>query len=119
MACIYPECDCPVSFPEGYKPSEATECPMLPRRSPSGGETIEEQRKVEGFGDPQYTCPPAELVIRRAIYIFLQQQVAAGAIKTRLEQDWQGNTLHVEGSFRPMLMARMIAEEVAKHAPDR
>ena len=27
MICHYPHCDCPVSFPEGYKPSEATECP--------------------------------------------------------------------------------------------
>ena len=25
--CTYPNCDCAVSFPEGYHPSEATECP--------------------------------------------------------------------------------------------
>lgn len=25
--CTYPVCDCPVSFPKGYKPSDATECP--------------------------------------------------------------------------------------------
>lgn len=27
--CTYPNCDCAVSFPEGYKPSEETECPKL------------------------------------------------------------------------------------------
>ena len=25
--CDYPNCDCPISFPEGHKPSRATECP--------------------------------------------------------------------------------------------
>lgn len=29
MGCRYPNCDCSVSFPEGYKPSELTECPYL------------------------------------------------------------------------------------------
>lgn len=24
--CDYPKCDCPISFPEGYQPSFATEC---------------------------------------------------------------------------------------------
>lgn len=28
MACTYPACDCAVSFPEGYKPSAATQCPQ-------------------------------------------------------------------------------------------
>lgn len=27
--CTYPLCDCAVSFPEGYNPSEATECPRM------------------------------------------------------------------------------------------
>jgi len=27
-SCAYPHCGCPVSFPKGYKPSDATECPM-------------------------------------------------------------------------------------------
>lgn len=26
-ACTYPNCECPVAFPEGYKPSEETGCP--------------------------------------------------------------------------------------------
>ena len=25
--CTYPNCDCPVSFPRGHHPSEATQCP--------------------------------------------------------------------------------------------
>jgi hypothetical protein len=28
MPCTYPNCDCPISFPEGHTPSEATECPI-------------------------------------------------------------------------------------------
>jgi hypothetical protein len=27
LGCTYPNCDCAVAFPEGYKPSEETECP--------------------------------------------------------------------------------------------
>lgn len=27
--CTYPNCDCAVSFPKGYLPSDATECPKL------------------------------------------------------------------------------------------
>lgn len=27
FTCTYPDCKCPVSFPEGHKPSLATECP--------------------------------------------------------------------------------------------
>lgn len=27
VVCTYPRCDCEVSFPEGYRPSMATECP--------------------------------------------------------------------------------------------
>ena len=27
MICTYPDCSCEVSFPGGYKPSDATECP--------------------------------------------------------------------------------------------
>lgn len=27
VGCTYPDCDCAISFPDGYKPSEATECP--------------------------------------------------------------------------------------------
>src|SRR3954471_16118229 len=73
-------------------------------------ETIEEQRKVEGFGDPQYVCSEQELIIRTAVYTYFQQRVAAGTMKSRMTQDWEGNTLHVEGHFRPMLLARAIAE---------
>jgi hypothetical protein len=75
-------------------------------------ETIEEQRKVEGFGDPQYTCSTQELAVRRSVYIFFQQLVAAGAVQTKMTQDWQGNTLHIQGSFRPADLARMIMENV-------
>jgi hypothetical protein len=73
-------------------------------------ETIEEQRKVEGFGDPQYVCSVQELAIRTAVYAYFQECVAAGTMKSRMTQDWEGNTLHVEGHFRPMLLARAIAE---------
>jgi hypothetical protein len=75
-------------------------------------ETIEEQRKVEGFGDPQYTCSAEELAVRRSVYIFFQQLVAAGAVQTNMTQDWQGNTLHIQGSFRPADLARMIMENI-------
>jgi hypothetical protein len=27
VVCVYPDCNCAVSFPEGYRPSMATECP--------------------------------------------------------------------------------------------
>lgn len=38
--CEYPECDCAVSFPEGYKPSEATECPAcVPQPAQEDGES--------------------------------------------------------------------------------
>jgi len=73
-------------------------------------ESIEEQRKVEGFGDPQYVCSEQELIIRHAVYTYFQQRVAAGTMRSRMTQDWEGNTLHVEGHFRPMLLARAIAE---------
>lgn len=29
--CMYPNCDCAVSFPKGYTPSDATECPKMGR----------------------------------------------------------------------------------------
>lgn len=77
----------------------------------SNGETIEEQRKVEGFGDPQYTCSELELAIRVVVYTYFQAQRAAGNVTTlTMTQDWSGNTLHVEGSFRP----RDLAAEIAK-----
>jgi hypothetical protein len=69
-------------------------------------ETIEEQRKVEGFGDPQYTCSDTELTLRRTIYKFFQRMDASGQIyKMKMTQDWQGNTLHIKGSFRPAQLA--------------
>jgi hypothetical protein len=74
------------------------------------GETIEEQRKVEGFGDPQYTCSDEELAVRHAIYTFFQNSAAAGIMTLKMTQDWQGNTLHVNGEFRPMLLAKRVVE---------
>jgi hypothetical protein len=75
-------------------------------------ESIEEQRKVEGFGDPQYTALDLELNIRVAIYTFLQQQKAAGNLtELKLTQDWEGNTIQLSGKFRPMLMAKWIMEK--------
>jgi hypothetical protein len=80
-------------------------------------ETIEEQRRVEGFGDPQYTCGETELAIRLAIYTFLQQKKAAGELEDlTMSQDWSGNTLHLKGSIRPMDLARAVVEAVAKSA---
>lgn len=32
--CEYPDCDCAVSFPEGHKPSEETECPRMMKPEP-------------------------------------------------------------------------------------
>lgn len=32
MVCDYPDCDCPISVPEGAKPSVATQCPRPRRR---------------------------------------------------------------------------------------
>lgn len=76
-------------------------------------ETIEEQRKVEGFGDPQYTCSDIELKIRIAIYTFLQQRRAAGELTDlHMTQDWSGNTLHITGMIRPMDLARAIASAI-------
>lgn len=76
-------------------------------------ETIEEQRKVEGFGDPQYTCSEDELKVRRCIYLFFQSQKAAGNLnQISMTQDWAGNTLHVVGSFRPMELAAQIMKEL-------
>ena len=77
-------------------------------------ESIQEQRKVEGFGDPQYACPETELKIRHAIYLFFQNSAAAGIMSVRMTQDWQGNTLHVNGEFRPMLLAKRISEILTK-----
>ena len=77
-------------------------------------ETIEEQRKVEGFGDPQYTCSDMELKIRIAVYTFFQNSAAAGIMSVRMTQDWQGNTLHVTGEFRPMILAQKIAEALTQ-----
>jgi hypothetical protein len=37
--CAYPDCDCAVSFPEGYKPSVATEC-LRPRTVTSENEIV-------------------------------------------------------------------------------
>lgn len=72
-----------------------------------------EQRKVEGFGDPQYTCDETELRIRHAIYNFFQAKAASGEIEAiRQTQDWQGNTLHVLGSFRPMELAKKVFEAI-------
>jgi hypothetical protein len=68
-------------------------------------QSIEEQRKVEGFGDPQYTCSSQELTLRRTIYKFFQQMQAAGMTKQHMTQDWQGNTLHITGAFRPAQLA--------------
>jgi hypothetical protein len=83
-------------------------------------ETIEEQRKVEGFGDPQYTCDPLELEIRRACYAFFQRKVASGELeKLILTQDWAGNTLHLAGSFRPMELASDVAKAVRPMLPKR
>lgn len=31
IKCRYPECGCPISFPEGHKPSTATECVLAER----------------------------------------------------------------------------------------
>jgi hypothetical protein len=78
-------------------------------------ETIEEQRKVEGFGDPQYTCGESELKIRIAIYTFLQQRKAAGELTDlHMTQDWSGNTLHLSGMLRPRDLARAIAEALGE-----
>jgi hypothetical protein len=83
-------------------------------------ETIEEQRKVEGFGDPQYTCSDTELTLRRTIYKFFQRMDASGQIyKMAMTQDWQGNTLHIEGSFRPAQLAHDLTaalEQAHQHA---
>lgn len=76
-------------------------------------ESIEEQRKVEGFGDPQYVCDDVELEIRRAVYMFFQRKRASGELsELRMMQDWAGNTLHLSGRFRPMELASDIADSV-------
>lgn len=41
--CAYPNCDCAVSFPEGYKPSLETECPR-PRIAPTNSDRAREAR---------------------------------------------------------------------------
>ena len=73
------------------------------------GETIEEQRKVEGFGDPQYACSDEELALRHQIYRSLQRLRAEGLCQLSMEQDWQGNTLTVK--FRPAELARRVMEK--------
>ncbi len=86
------------------------------------GETIEEQRKVEGFGDPQYTCGETELKIRIAINKYLNRRNAAGELVDLSElyqtQDWSGNTLHLTGVLKPQDLARAIAEELEPHGTE-
>lgn len=83
------------------------------RLNEHGSHSIEEQRKVEGFGDPQYVCDDRELAVRHAVYLFFQGREAAGDLQRHyMTQDWQGNVLHVEGSFRPAELARRIMESL-------
>lgn len=44
--CTYPNCDCGISFPEGYMPSEATQCPRMGETSAS---TREHARLLDLF----------------------------------------------------------------------
>jgi hypothetical protein len=75
--------------------------------------SIEEQRRVEGFGDPQYACDDIELAVRRRIYRFFQGQHAAGRMQSiTMTQDWSGNTLHITGNFEPKELARQVAQDV-------
>lgn len=39
MRCTYPDCDCVVSFPTGYRPSTATECPRSDSVPDGGGKS--------------------------------------------------------------------------------
>jgi DNA-directed RNA polymerase subunit RPC12/RpoP len=50
-ACTYPNCDCAVSFPEGYRPSVATECPrwLHPSITPDRILAACESDEYEGF----------------------------------------------------------------------
>jgi hypothetical protein len=73
---------------------------------------IHDERKVEGFGDPQYTCGDRELAIRRTIYIFFQQQSAVNTLRQHMTQDWAGNTLTINGSFRPADLAKAIENAI-------
>lgn len=76
---------------------------------------IEEQRKVEGFGDPLYECNAIELAIRRRIYMYFQGLYATGAFKEyRLTQDWEGNVLHLNGTIRPKDLAAHIMADIKK-----
>jgi hypothetical protein len=60
------------------------------------------------MNDPQYICDDRELAIRHAIYLFFQQMSAAGSVEQRMEQDWRGNILHINGAFRPAELAHRI-----------
>ena len=80
-------------------------------------ETIEEQRRVEGFGDPQYDCSPEELFLRHAINLWLQGLRNVGLVQLRQTQDWQGNILHVE--FRPAELARALLQLKESSIEDR
>lgn len=77
---------------------------------------IEEERGVEGFGDPQYEKrDELEIEVRIVIYKFFQAQRASNELsELSMTQDWYGNTLHVNGKFRPRDLATQLIELFAR-----